>query len=114
MAPQKCKRPLLIFDIFDIASKAANPPEIRHFGRCGHVETGADSQHFQHSNLHSRCQKSIVADTFRIPTFTNKLSQSRSPSSTSVSPTLLAERWLWGLRADALSSRCPLRVERSS
>jgi hypothetical protein len=32
-------------------------------------------------------------------------------SSTPGSPTLLAEGWLWGPRADAPPSRCPLRVE---
>jgi hypothetical protein len=31
-----------------------------------------------------------------------------------VSPTLLAEWWLWGLHADVLPSRCPLQVEKSS
>jgi hypothetical protein len=34
--------------------------------------------------------------------------------STPGSPTRLAEPWLWGLRADAPSSRFPLQVERSS
>src|SRR5215218_4169068 len=101
MAPQKCKRPLLIFDIFDIASKAANPPEIRHFGRCGHVETGADSQHFQHSNLHPQMSKKCgcrylpdtnIADAFRTATFPDEEARSQSRSSTSVSATLLAER----------------------
>jgi hypothetical protein len=53
---------------------------------------------------------------FFLPLFTNVLEVWNSRTfangrSTSVSPTRLTEPWLWGLRVDALPSRCHLQVE---